>query len=319
MPDDKICYINLGLLIGGSLTYVPHRGIELNFNKVLYNLDDIFQISVKEVIYRQSTDFIGKARIYQPVGDGPFPCILDVHGGVWNGGSLSDNARMDQILAKSGIVVVAIDYRLAPSHPYPAQVQDVNYATRWVKSQAGLLNIDNSSIGALGASSGGHTVMLNAMRPNDPRYSALDLEVSAEYDASLSYVVAMWPVLDGYSRYLYAVENELDHIKLCSERYFLTQDAMQEGNPQSLLDNNESVVLPPVLIIHGTDDLNVPLSIPQKFFDSYRRSGGDARLELFPSMPHGFGNRDSTESDRALKIVKAFVQDRVSDKHLKTT
>ena len=129
---------------------MPHRGIELNFNKALYNFDDIFQISVKEVIYRQSTDFIGKARIYQPAGDGPFPCILDVHGGVWNGGSLSDNARMDQILAESGIVVVAIDYRLAPSHPYPAQVQDVNYATRWVKSQAGLLNIDNSSIGALG-------------------------------------------------------------------------------------------------------------------------------------------------------------------------
>jgi len=289
----------------------------LNFNKALYDLDGIFQISVKEVIYRQSADFIGKARIYQPVGDGPFPCILDVHGGVWNGGSLSDNARMNQILAESGIVVVAIDYRLAPSHPYPAQVQDVNYATRWVKSQADLLNIDNSSIGALGASSGGHTVMLSAMRPNDPRYSALDLEVSAEYDSSLSYVVAMWPVLDSYSRYLYAVENELDHIKLCTERYFLTQDTMQEGNPQFILDEGEKAVLTPILIIQGTGDQNVPLSIPQKFFNSYRELGGQAQLELFPNMPHGFGNRDSTESDRALRLVKEFVQTRVSDRHLK--
>ena len=152
--------------------------------------------------------------------------------------------------------------------------------------------------------------MLNAMRPSDPRYSSLSTEDLTRdcYDASLSYVIAMWPVLDSYSRYLYAVENELDHIKLCTERYFLTKDTMQEGNPQSILDNKEKVLLPPILIIQGTSDKNVPTSIPERFCESYQKSGGYAKLELFPGMPHGFGNRESAESDMALEMTKAFVQ-----------
>ena len=156
--------------------------------------------------------------------------------------------------------------------------------------------------------------MLNAMRPSDPRYVSLSIEGMTRNcaDASLSYVIAMWPVLDSYSRYLYAVENELDHIKLCTERYFLTNDTMQEGNPQSILDNKEKVLLPPILIIQGTSDKNVPTSIPQRFCESYQKSGGYAKLELFQGMPHGFGNRASPESDVALEIAKAFVQTQVN-------
>ena len=304
----------IGLQLGVICKKLKHRGIELSSEKTLYQVDNRFQVSVNDVVYRSTRDYDIKARIYQPLGNGPFPCILDVHGGIWNGGSLYDNARMDQILAESGIVVVAIDYRLAPAHPYPAQVQDVNYAIRWIKSQVSELNISGTSIGALGASSGGHTVMLNAMRPSDPRYASLSIEGMTRNcaDASLSYVIAMWPVLDSYSRYLYAVENELDHIKLCTERYFLTNDTMQEGNPQSILDNKEKVLLPPILIIQGTSDKNVPTSIPQRFCESYQKSGGYAKLELFPGMPHGFGNRESAESDMALEMTKAFVQAQIN-------
>ena len=286
----------------------------MSSEKHLYQVDNRFQVAVNDVVYLSTKDSDIKARIYQPIGNGPFPCILDVHGGIWNGGSLHDNARMNQILSESGVVVVSIDYRLAPDYPYPAQVQDVNYAVRWIKSRANELNISDSSIGALGASSGGHTVMLNAMKPNDPRYSSLGANGTSIncYDASISYVIAMWPVLDSYSRYIYAVENELDHIKLCTERYFLTKDTMQEGNPQSILDNKEKVLLPPILIIQGTSDKNVPTSIPQRFCESYQKSGGYAKLELFPGMSHGFGNRESAESDMALEMTKAFVQTQVN-------
>ena len=153
--------------------------------------------------------------------------------------------------------------------------------------------------------------MLNAMRPRDPRYSSLGAEgISGNsYDASISYVIAMWPVLDSYSRYLYAVENELDHIKSCTESYFLTNDTMQEGNPQTILDNMEKVVLPPILIIQGTNDKNVPTSIPQRFCESYQKSGGYANLELFPGMPHGFGNRESAESHICLLYTSPSPRD----------
>ena len=287
----------------------------MNSDKTLYNADDFFQISVRDVVYCEYTDSEIKARIYQPLGPGPFPCILDVHGGIWNGGSLHDDSLMDQSLAESGIVVVAIDYRLAPDHTYPAQIQDVNYAVKWIKSHADKLRISNSLIGALGASSGAHTVVLNAMRPDDPRYSSLDVEDTAAYDASLSFVIAMWPVLDPYARYLYATENQLDHIKSSTERYFLTEDTMREGNPQSILDKGEQVLLPPILIIQGTDDRNVPISIPQKFLHSYRKSGGHAELELFPNMPHGFANHAGSESDRAMALAKTFVQTQVNRRY----
>ena len=277
-----------------------------------YQPDQSFEIQITEVEYRRAGDEAWLARIYQPQGAGPFPALLDVHGGVWNNLTLDANARMDRVLAASGIVVAAIDYRLAPEHPYPAQVADVNYATRWLKSHAAELNADPNFVGALGASSGGHTVMLSALRPRDPRYNELSLPEEQEVDATLSYVLAMWPVLDSYARYLYARERGLDRLKALSEAYFLTEDAMQEGNPQMILDRGEQVALPPVLVIQGTDDDNVPLSIPRNFVQAYRAAGGDITLELFPHMPHAFGNQDSPESDTALEIVKKFVQSQLA-------
>ena len=73
---------------------------------------------------------------------------------------------MNSVLSASGIVVVAIDFRLAPDHTYPAQIVDANYAVRWMKAQAAQLNIDPESVGALGCSSGAHTVALNGLRPH---------------------------------------------------------------------------------------------------------------------------------------------------------
>ena len=98
--------------------------------------------------YRRAGDGAWLARIYQPQGAGTFPVLLDVHGGAWTRGRLDGNARMNRVLAASGVVVVAIDYRLAPEHPYPAQVADVNYATRWIKTDAAELNADPDFVGA---------------------------------------------------------------------------------------------------------------------------------------------------------------------------
>lgn len=277
-----------------------------------YHPDQSFEIQISEVEYRRAGDEAWLARIYQPQGAGTFPVLLDVHGGAWTRGRLDGNARMNRVLAASGMVVVAIDYRLAPEHPYPAQVADVNYATRWIKTHAAEFNADPDFVGALGASSGGHTVMLSAMRPRDPRYIELSLPDGREADASLAYILAMWPVLDSHARYLYARDSGRDRLKDSSESYFLTEEAMQEGNPQMILERGEPVFLPPVLLIQGTDDDNVPQSIPEKFVQSYRGAGGVITLELFPRMPHGFGNQDFPESDAALEIVKKFVKNQLA-------
>ena len=273
-----------------------------------YDPQQSYKVRVHDVTYREDTDGSRLARIYQPEGDGPFPALLDIHGGAWNRGSYTNNERIDQALAESGLVVAAVELRLAPQHAYPSQVADVNYATRWLKSRAGDFNADPRSVGGLGTSSGGHTAMLSAMRPEDPRYRAFALgEADDRVDATLSYVLAGWPVLDPYARYLYAQQNGYDRLAESTEAYFLTKEAMREGNPQFILDRRERAQLPPVLIIQGTADDNVPLSIPHRFVEAYRSAGGDVELELFPGMPHGFGSKPGAESDRAIALMKAFI------------
>jgi acetyl esterase len=243
---------------------------------------------------------------------GPFLCLLDVHGGVWTNGDRTQNVYLDQQLANSGLCIVAIDFRLAPQHPYPAQVADVNFATRWLKANAPEFNADPHCIGILGTSSGGHTVMLSAMKPFDSLYTTLPLIEASALDATVVWVLALWPVLDPYARYLYAQKAKRDNLVTMTNGYFLTEKAMKEGNPQLILDRGEKVQLPPVLVIQGTSDDNIPLFIPQRFAKSYRTAGGELELELFAGMPHGFARQPGSETQRALEIMKAWLARRLS-------
>ncbi len=274
---------------------------------VTYNPAQKFEVNVHEQEYRSAPNESWTVRVYQPQGNGPFPALLDVHGGAWGRGDRTNDEVMDRALAASGIVVAAVDFRLAPAHPYPAQVQDVNFATRWLKAHAAEFNAEPQTVGGLGSSSGGHTLMLSAMRPNDSRYAALDLPEAAGHDATLAYTVCCWPVLDPYARYLYARESNNERLAASSEAYFLDQETMQEGSPQHILERGENVLLPPTLIIQGTRDDNVPLAIPQRFETAFRTAGGDIQVEYFTDMPHGFGNMPGPESDRAIGMIKAFV------------
>src|SRR5687768_16952637 len=83
---------------------------------------------------------------------------------------------VDRVLVERlGLVVVAIDFRIAPADPYPATMQDVNYAARWVKAHAAELGGRADRVGAIGWSSGGHMAVLAALKPDDPRYRAIPL------------------------------------------------------------------------------------------------------------------------------------------------
>src|SRR5947207_6725931 len=148
-----------------------------------------FDLTVTEVEYRRTK--AGRAlmaRIYQPTGSGPFPTVLDLHGGAWNTKDRKAEEPMDRAIATSGVLVVAVDLTLAPEAPYPACVQDANYAVRWLKTKAASWNGDPAKIGVYGSSSGGHVAELLAMRPRDSRYNAIPLGEAPRADASVAYV-----------------------------------------------------------------------------------------------------------------------------------
>ncbi|MGE3537934.1 MAG: alpha/beta hydrolase [Candidatus Tectimicrobiota bacterium] len=272
-----------------------------------YDPQATYQVRAYDVVYRQDDDGIWQARIYQPAGRGPFPALLDVHGGAWSRGSYTDNERMDQALAASGLLVAAISLRQAPQYPYPSQVIDVNYGVRWLKTHADKFDGDGRVVGALGTSSGGQTLLLSAMRPRDPRYMTHKSYEPEPVEATLAYVIAAWPVLDPYARYLFARDMARVPLVEASESYFVTQEAMQEGNPHLALQRGEALTLPPTLLIQGTADDSVPVAIVPSFADAYGAAGGSIAVEMFANMPHGFARNPGPDTDRALACMKAFI------------
>src|ERR1043165_7427553 len=89
------------------------------------------EVTVTEVeLRRNAAGRMLMARIYQPAGAGPFPTVLDLHGGAWNAKDRFAEEPMDRSIASSGVLVVAVDLTRAPEAPYPAAIQDANYALR---------------------------------------------------------------------------------------------------------------------------------------------------------------------------------------------
>src|SRR5437667_2704073 len=76
------------------------------------------------------------ARFYRPEGSGPFPAVLEVHGGAWTSGDRFNNVAIGEYLAARGIVVLSIDFRMPPEVRYPETVADVNFGIRYLKAKA---------------------------------------------------------------------------------------------------------------------------------------------------------------------------------------
>lgn len=275
-----------------------------------YDPSAALAVTEKDEVYLSTDGAVRHVRVYQPEGDGPFPVLVSVHGGAWSGGDHTNNAVTSGPIAASGVVVMTIGLRIAPEFPYPAQVQDANLAIRWARMHAERYNGDPGAVGGIGYSSGGHTLPLAAMRPTDERYNALPLEGSA--GASLDWMIVCWPVIDSHARYLVARANNAERLITNTEGYFLTEDAMHEGNPQELLDRGESVSMPPALVIHGTADENVPVEYAGRFAESYAAAGGSVRFEKFQGEPHGFANEPGPATDRMVEVVKGFIAEQVN-------
>jgi acetyl esterase/lipase len=272
-----------------------------------YNPADQYEIKVWDVEFRRTPKRTLMARIYQPQGAGPFPTLLDLHGGAWNDKDRFANVPMDEALAKSGILVVAVDLTLAPEAPYPASVQDANYAIRWLKAKAPEWKGDPATVGALGSSTGGHVAELCAMRPRDPRYSALPLTEAPNVDASLAYVVARSPISDPYTRFQQAEKMKRAEMMQKTRNYFIPWETIFEANPQQILDRGEQVSLPPLLIMQGELDDNVIPAIQEKFAATYRKAGGECHLEVFPGCGHMWVAEPGPQTDRAHQMVKDFI------------
>ena len=252
------------------------------------------------------------ARIYRPSGPGPFPMMLDLHGGAWNAKNHLAEEPMDRAIASSGVLVVAIDMTLAPEAPYPACVQDANYAVRWLKSRAASLNGDPSAVGIYGSSSGGHVAELLALRPGDPRYNAIPLPEAPHVDASVRYLAMRSPISDPVARFQNAEKLKRDAMVKNHTTFFQPWETIHESNPQEILERHEPVTLVPMLIMQGALDDNMLPAVQEKFAATYRAAGGDCQYRLFEGCEHEWVARPGPQTDRAREMVKAFIARQVN-------
>jgi acetyl esterase/lipase len=267
------------------------------------------EIEVRDLEYRRAEDGPLLARLYQPKGAGPFPALVEVHGGAWAAGDRLNNAALDIALAKSGIVVLAIDFRMPPAHRYPASIADIHYATRWLKAHAGEFGSRRDLVAGLATSSGAQQLLLSALKPDDPRYAALPLAEAPGEDASLPYLVLCWPISDPAARYRMVKEKGRTPLIQSHDAYWASEAEMAEGSPQRIVEAGEAASLPPSILLQGTGDDNVTPDMADRFTAAWRAKGGSIELHTFAGQPHTFVMRDPTSADslRATELARDFV------------
>ncbi len=268
------------------------------------------EVEASDLEYRREPSGPLLARLYRPRGAGPFPALLDVHGGAWTSGDRLNNAPLDAALAGSGIVVLAIDFRMPPQHRYPAAIADIHFATRWLKAHAEEVGSRRELVGGLGTSSGAHQLLLNALRPTDPRYAAWPLAEAPDEDARLPYLALCWPVADPSARYRMVTEKGNARLVEAHHAYWPDAAAMAEGNPQLILDEEPIERLPPAILIQGLADDNVTPDMASRFAAAWRGRGGRIDLHEFPGQPHTFIMRDpaAAASRQATGLIRDFVR-----------
>lgn len=276
-----------------------------------------YEIDVKDVEYRRDGGTPILAKIFQPRGAGPFPIMVDLHGGAWCTGDRNNDDKINESLARSGVVVAALDFRMPPVASYPGSLQDIHYAIRWLKARAPSMKAKADKVGVIGISSGGHQGMLLGIRPNDERYSAIALEGGSKVDGRVQCVVMCWPVIDPLGRYQYAkkvqaaggtYQEEIDRVIPAQDKYWKTEAAMAEGAPSNALEAGEKVDLPPVLVVQGSADKMHPRDQLDRFTAAYKKRGGSIEVELYDGEVAGFIMRNTKNPAHAAAGMERVIE-----------
>jgi acetyl esterase/lipase len=114
-----------------------------------------------------------KLNVYQPEKVGTYPAIVVIHGGAWQRGNANQDAAFNQYMAAQGYVVWAITYRHAPQYHFPAQIDDVRDALKFIKQNAAAYETDLSRMAIMGRSAGSQLAMLAAYQPSSIEFRAV--------------------------------------------------------------------------------------------------------------------------------------------------
>jgi acetyl esterase/lipase len=230
---------------------------------------------------------------------GVSPAIVILHGGGWAQGTHADMRPVARSFAEKGYVATTVEYRLAPRHKFPAQLQDVKCAVRWLRANAGRCRIDPERLAVFGVSAGGHLALLVGL--TEPGDGLEGDGGHAEQSSRVQVVVDLMGPTDltrpGWSSYTEAFINDL----MGGNRESMPS-AFWAASPVAYVRR----AAPPVLIIHGTQDQVVPYEQAKLLHDALRKARVPCRLETLHGKDHG-SNWKAADLERSVTVIKEFL------------
>ncbi len=212
---------------------------------------------------------------------GPSPVIMFVHGGGWVAGTKTGTPGMSYFLdlARRGYTTFSIDYRLAPTYTFPAQIIDVKCAVRSIRANAKVYNIDPNRIGAWGASAGGHLV---ALLGTSDQSAGWDVGQYLDQSSRVKVVVDMYGIHDLTTEYVVGNVRGLDRMVFGAASP--TDPILVKASPVTYITPDD----PPFLILHGDMDPVVPYTQSQILQDRLVAGGVSSSLIIVHNGGHGY-------------------------------
>jgi alpha-L-fucosidase 2 len=235
---------------------------------------------------------------FVPDGPGPFPTCILVHGGGFMRGDKTTYIKpLFEPLSLAGFTWFSINYRLAPAHRFPACIEDVEAAVRWVKAHAKEFKADPARIALIGESAGGHLVSLAGVRAKGETSVKAVVPFYAPHDLELQ--VASRGQLGPSMEALFGLKELND----------AARGVLRAASPSTYLRAD----LPPYLLVHGNKDTTVPFEQSVKFQAKMKSLGARCDLITIEGGAHGMGGWEKLGSDYVAQMI-AWLNKALSEK-----
>ena len=236
-------------------------------------------------------------------GEGPFPCVLCIHGGGFRAGSRDSYNALIVRIAEQGYVAATITYRLAPKYPFPAAIHDTKAAVRWLRANAKMYHINPERIGVTGGSAGGHLAQFLAVTGDVEGFEGDG--GNPTQSSKVKCVVNVYGPSDFTKSYGKSVDAAQVLPLFLGGDLETARVAHVRASPLYWVTPNAA----PTLCIHGTEDKYVAFEQAEWMVEKLKAAAVEAELLKLEGAGHGFKGKDAETAEKAM--VAFF------DKHLK--
>ena len=258
---------------------------------------------LRDVTYCTMNDQPQKLDIYFPSAGGPWPVLMYIHGGSWYQGDKSEGEGW-RGMNENGFLVVSVNYRLGNNQTkFPAMIEDVKCAVRYLCAHSAEYNIDSEHIAALGVSAGGHLAALLGAADETAGWDV------GEYLKQSSKVQAVVDI-SGIADFTSNIPSSLN-----TSIFYTFGNLANKNTPENIAASPITYVTPddpPFLIIHGDRDDIVPVIQATTLHDKLTEAGIPSKLVIVKGGDHGLQPPSNGETnptgDQIIQIIIEFLE-----------